>query len=734
MTTYYARKEYNYSGGDAIFGIPFDYIRKEHISVSVNGEETENYTYLNNSQIQITDTLTVGDVVTIARTTPISSKMVVFSDTSILNKDTQNLAQDQVFDAVQEVYDNNLVFQAEVDSDISAISEVANTAQTNSNTAINTANTANGKADNAVSTANSANSKANNAVSTANTASNNATIAVNTANSAVNTANSASNTATSASNKVDEFGQTIEQVIEAAEKINELEEAVQTATSAATTASNKADVATNKATEATNAANRAEAAIPSQTGHNGQFLQTDGTNTSWKTVDALPSQTGQSGKFLTTDGTDASWETITIPTVDTDDITVSKNSDDELQTIGVIDQNNTTNAIKTWTGTKAQYDAIVTKDSTTMYYLTDIHAIYLGDTLVVNLANRNISEIIPSILPLTDAGLHLLDGALIQGSGIYADFVTKIGELSSLYPSVFVTEANWQTSVNTYGVCGKFVYDSTNNTVRLPKVTGIIEGTTDLNALGDLVQAGLPQHTHTRGTMDITGWVDYHVWNGSAGGAFYINGGNKKAGTGNDNGSPGSNSSFQASRNWTGSTSNANYTSTTATTSTVQPQTIKVLYYIVIATSAKTEIQVDIDNITTDLNGKADVDLTNTVPTSNFATALNTAGIRTVVETYSNGTSWYRVYSDGWCEQGGLTSAVNGTNATATINLLKTYNSTNYSCYITIRRNGDGNFRDQFLAAASITTSSFIAYSNWGGSANGNKDNYAQWFTAGYLA
>ena len=44
---------------------------------------------------------------------------------------------------------------------------------------------------------------------------------------------------------------------------------------------------------------------------------------------------------------------------------------------------------------------------------------------------------------------------------------------------------------------------------------------------------------------------------------------------------------------------------------TVQPQTIKVLYYIVIATTTKTDIEVDIDEIATDLNGKADTDLVN---------------------------------------------------------------------------------------------------------------------------
>lgn len=57
--------------------------------------------------------------------------------------------------------------------------------------------------------------------------------------------------------------------------------------------------------------------------------------------------------------------------VDIDNKSITENSNDELQTVGVIDQNNTSNAIKTWTGTKVQYDAIVTKDSNTLYNITD---------------------------------------------------------------------------------------------------------------------------------------------------------------------------------------------------------------------------------------------------------------------------------------------------------------------------------------------------------------------------
>ena len=97
--------------------------------------------------------------------------------------------------------------------------------------------------------------------------------------------------------------------------------------------------------------------------------------------------------------------------------------------------------------------------------------------------SRNIGEIVTSTIPLTDAGLHLLDGALLS-YGSYQAFVDYIADLydSGDYPDLFDTEADWQASVTTYGVCGKFVYDSINNTVRLPKITGFIEGTTDVTA------------------------------------------------------------------------------------------------------------------------------------------------------------------------------------------------------------------------------------------------------------
>lgn len=71
---------------------------------------------------------------------------------------------------------------------------------------------------------------------------------------------------------------------------------------------------------------------------------------------------------------------------DIDEKSITLNSGDELQTVGVIDQRDNTTAIKTWTGTKQQYDAITTKDSNTVYNITD-------DTTPSNFANVNLSNL-----------------------------------------------------------------------------------------------------------------------------------------------------------------------------------------------------------------------------------------------------------------------------------------------------------------------------------------------------
>ena len=114
---------------------------------------------------------------------------------------------------------------------------------------------------------------------------------------------------------------------------------------------------------------------------------------------------------------------------------------------------------------------------------------------------------------------------------------------------------------------------------------------------------------------------------------------------------------------------------------------------------------IDLSNLSTTgqakFDEKVDLNLANSTPTHDFATKLNNAQIHTIIKTYQNGTSWYRVWSDGWCEQGGKT--IRGT----TVNFLKVFKDTNY----TIVTNCD-SFSDNATgsSASELTQSSFVAY------------------------
>ena len=282
-----------------------------------------------------------------------------------------------------------------------------------------------------------------------------------------------------------------------------------------------------------------------------------------------------------------------------------------------------------------------------------------------------------SLDPLYDDGLHLADGALLLVGGVYDKFVTEyIPNLYTTNPERFTTEENWQASVTSYGVCGKYVYTE-GVSVRLPKITGIVEGTTDASALGEIVSAGLPNIT----AKVIPSRTTADTLQGTFEGAFYQLAEGQKGGSGEDY-----STNTEYGFGLDASRSSAVYGNST----TVQPQTTKGFFYIVVGTISKTDIEVNIDNVVTDLNNKADVDLSNCTK-------------RHVVDTYFNDESWYVVYSDGWCEQG-LSVALPSQQYGETIaNLLLEMRDTTYTIIITgVNLINNGNYT--FSAAQTKTT------------------------------
>ena len=280
---------------------------------------------------------------------------------------------------------------------------------------------------------------------------------------------------------------------------------------------------------------------------------------------------------------------------------------------------------------------------------------------------------------------------------------------------IFIDETSWQRSIAQYGSCGKFVYDSTNNTLRLPRVSDILQGTTDLNALGDLIEAGLPDIQGSFATMtEDTRQTE-----------AFTTGAQIQTQLVDISGSGGWGYPYQV--DFAASNSNFIYGNNT----TVQPQVVLGLIYIVIATSTKTEIEIDIDEVVTDLNNKADRDLNNSTPTISFATLLNNVGIRTIVETYRSGTSWYRVYSDGWCEQGGIYD--NGSNAReiyTSLTFLKPYANVNYIVNILGTREGTGNYKQSTGSTSKTTQGITIGLYGFGSS---DYARYIQWRACGYI-
>ena len=108
---------------------------------------------------------------------------------------------------------------------------------------------------------------------------------------------------------------------------------------------------------------------------------------------------------------------------------------------------------------------------------------------------------------------------------------------------------------------------------------------------------------------------------------------------------------------------------------------------------------------------------------------VDKAGNAWVVETYRNGTEWYRVWSDGWIEQGGVTGELS-TNQTATITFLKAFSNTNYiitggshsaDSETTLGRIGS-------FAQTKHTTSIVVCNNGWSSSYNGI---YVDWYACG---
>ena len=95
----------------------------------------------------------------------------------------------------------------------------------------------------------------------------------------------------------------------------------------------------------------------------------------------------------------------------------------------------------------------------------------------------------------TTTNLGSNDWRAITTAGEKTLVISETGYISTKedpFTNVFTTEANWQSSVSTYGECGKYVYNSTNHTLRIPMLNSYLTNTTNPKKLGDLTPASAP--------------------------------------------------------------------------------------------------------------------------------------------------------------------------------------------------------------------------------------------------
>lgn len=289
----------------------------------------------------------------------------------------------------------------------------------------------------------------------------------------------------------------------------------------------------------------------------------------------------------------------------------------------------------------------------------------------------------------SDAYNHLVEdynGGTTQSETIGSYTISY--KLASDGHKITTDESTVTNIYNETGVAWYYILDTTNQRFKLPRTKFGFTGLRD--TVGKFVQQGLPNITGNLFTSrGITGGYS---------GAFYSDG-NLTGVMSSTSSDSSKNIKFSAAK------SNSIY----GNSSNVQPRATQMYLYFYVGDFSQTATEQTAGLNAELFNGKVDLNLNNIDNANNAATNnLNSKGIRTVKTSYKSGSSWYRIYSDGWVEQGGSFSS-SDTEQNKTVNLLKTMSDSNY--FISLQR-----IRDSYDATATASvvrskgTSSFRCY------------------------
>ena len=249
--------------------------------------------------------------------------------------------------------------------------------------------------------------------------------------------------------------------------------------------------------------------------------------------------------------------------------------------------------------------------------------------------------------------------------------------------------ADQETNVSTIyiltGVAWYYILDTTNTRFKLPRTKYAFTGLR--NTVGKYVEESLP---------NITGEVISE--SGYAVGAFYDSG--ILAGGRYKDNNKDRIVYFDASRS----------SSTYQNGAPVQQRSTQMYLYFYVGQFTQTATEQTAGLNITLFNGKVDLDGHN-------------ATFAHIVETYSNGTDWYRVWSDGWCKQGGtITSSAN---SRTVVNFLKHFRDTNYAPSLLV----SGYINDGYIMGFDTFTTSTMSIWNTMG-----QNPLCYWQAEGYIS
>lgn len=334
--------------------------------------------------------------------------------------------------------------------------------------------------------------------------------------------------------------------------------------------------------------------------------------------------------------------------------------------------------------------------------------------IIDNIAGKSIGEIIS----VACGSGYVPEGCLPCDGAEYSK--SQFPDLWSNYLTTDLlntcTYEDYATDFEIYGQCGMFAVDLTNEKFKVPKIKdgAVIQQALSDSELGKSYNAGLPNATGiiavTSGSSTDVQFLVDDSDDIEQEGALYVSRSRTSYGIGKTSNS---HSRQPADISLDLSRSDSIY----GNSQTVQPNAITLRYFVVVANGQINQSQMDWSAWASGLQNKLNKDHSN--DEKPYITEVSDSSLLP---------SWYRVWSDGWCEQGGRSS---DNVASTTISFLLEFNDTNYTITTSDTRaattNSNTGGASYGAYIGSYTTKSFYL------SLGKGDQKYAEWHACGYV-